>query len=234
MANNVTLATIRARARQLADMENSTFWTDANLLEEINGSARRLYNKLVQVDEEYFASDVDISSVADQIKYSITTAASDFFKILWVSIAQGSSPPDEDFSPMERWNPRERGVLRQRSYLSSHRYRYRLVGDNLEVRPAPPAGYTFRVYYVPTMTALSADGDTLDMIHGFDEWVALDVAEKMLLKEQNDVSDMVRRKMEVWEEVLNVMSPRDRGEPPQVQDVESARILENFPFMRGT
>lgn len=223
MADNTTLATIRDRARKRADMENSSFWTDAQITAEINASIKRLYAFLVEsYKDDYFYATTTVASVAGTADYALPA---DFYKLLGVDVGQGANP--------SRWVRLTKFRLAQRNtrpnqatYLRD--YKYRLKGSNISFIPTPQAGLTFQLHYVPTFTALSADADPFDTINGYDDLVVLDVARKLLQSEESDTSEVEREMRERMTEIRQDAETRDAGEPGQVTDVYEIPYEEDF------
>jgi hypothetical protein len=59
---------------------------------------------------------------------------------------------------------------------------YRIVGSDIEFDPVPEDG-TYEVCYVPVPGLLSADSDTMDNVLGWEEYIVLYAAAKLLQKE---------------------------------------------------
>jgi len=225
VADNVTLSSLRDQARKRADMENSSFWTDAQVNTAINASLKRLYNFLVSTfNDEYYVTSEDISSVAGQGTYSLNAS---FFKLLGIDVGNGASPTQ--WFSLEKFAFAERNTRRDHTW-AIHDYRYRLWGSTVKVIPTPPGGLTFRVWYIPAMTELSADGDTADGVSGFEEWVVLDVAMKMLRSEESDTAELAADKAEMEQHIKEMASPRDANSPASVVDVESVHQDEYWAF----
>lgn len=223
MASTKTLLQIRDAARKRADMENSAFWTDPQITYEINASAKLLYNFLVETfGDEYYVSSTTDASVADQATYALP---SDFFKLLGIDVGDGASPTN--YISVKKFSFKERNTRpANASWLRN--YRYRLEGSNYRIIPTPKAGVTFRVWYVPVLTELSADGDTFDGVHGYEEFIVLDVAIKMLQSEESETAHLEARLAEFKAAVIRDATSRDIAEPHQVQDVGEIELLEDF------
>lgn len=221
MAANVTLSAMRDRVRKRADMENSTFFTDAQVDTELNVSLRWLYNMLVEAyGSDYYVSTTTDSSVDSQNNYSLPA---DFFKLLALGVSQDGSR----FVAMRKFSRAERNTRpNQATYLRD--YRYRLWGDNYRIIPAPPGGLTFRVIYVPAMTALSDDGDTFDGVNGFEEWAVLDTAIKLLQAEESEWQHLEAQKRGIEHMIRNDAEARDINEQHQVTDLEEIPYEEDF------
>ena len=81
---------------------------------------------------------------------------------------------------------------------------YRLAGilsgePQLELIPAPIVDTQIEYYFVPTPTILSADGDLLHCLPGWDAWVTYDTTIQVLGAEETDVSVWVGMRDQVWQ-----------------------------------
>ena len=86
--------------------------------------------------------------------------------------------------------------------------------------PVPMAGQTLRLWYVPTLTALSADGNvTVDILNGWEEYIVIDAAMKALAKEESDVSVFAMRKQAIADRIDAEAENRDAGMPARINDV---------------
>lgn len=216
MASNVTLLSLRNQARERADMKDSEFWADADITVAVNASLKRLYNLLISAwGDEYFVTSELVASVADQETYSLNAA---FYKLLGIDVGSGASPTD--FFRLTKFSFAERNTRRDNNF-GLHDFRYRLHGSTFKVIPTSPAGNTFKVWYIPAMTELVADVDTFDGINGFEEWVVLDVAMKMLRKEESDTQELQLDQQKMEKHIIDMASPRDAAEPESVVDVEN-------------
>ena len=65
-----TLATLRNRVRQRADMENNNFVSDSEVNQYINSSYAELYDLLVAKFEDYY--------VADPLEFAISSGSSTY------------------------------------------------------------------------------------------------------------------------------------------------------------
>jgi hypothetical protein len=227
MASTVTLLEMKTQARQRSDMENSTFISDDELTSYINSSIKGLYDKLLNAGEFYYFSSSDIPVVANTSSY---TLPSDFYKLLGVDMVMDSLGNAVTLKPFQfeqrnsflytpTWN------VVGLSYL-----RYMIQGNNLKFVPVPSGAATVRIYYAPSATNLSADTDTFDGINGFEEWVILNTAIKMLDKEESD-SSALRQDQAMIERRLDEMKlMRDYGSPSKIGDVSRQMPWEFWSF----
>lgn len=84
--------------------------------------------------------------------------------------------------------------------------------------PAPETTYWFRVWYLPHAPLLSADGDSLTTINGWEEYIVADVAAKLLIKEESDPSGALSIKQEVEASIRDSSDEQDVSALDCVQD----------------
>lgn len=225
MSDVVSQTEIRTRVRHYANMENSSFVTDAELNTRINASARRLYAKLVAArGQEYYRANATISAVAGTSVYAMP---SDFWQLLLVMV--------QDNGVWLRMSPFEMNEVPQLANLQAPRpsnIRYRLSGrqktaqltdtDQIELMPTPTTAFPITVAYLPTLHLVHA-GVTNEVYYngvaGFEEWTALDVAIQCLAKEESDPSVLMQLKSEVERDIESLSGARDAGAGAHVVDV---------------
>lgn len=174
MAGNVTLSALRTRIRQRSDQEHtaSSFVTDAEINGLINTSYAELYGNLVrsgiQSSETTYSVPVDGSE-----SYALPA---DFYAMLGVfQVVNGHSIRLRRHDVRHRPNSTDRGDA----------LTYRLSGMTVILNPRPTSG-TYEIVYVPIPGTLTADDDELDGVLGWEEYVVLDCAIKILDKEESE------------------------------------------------
>lgn len=227
---NVTLLQLKTQSRQLADMENSTFISDSELTSYINSSAAELYDLLVGVYEDYKITSATISVTPNTDTYTLPT---DFYKLRGVDLvldSPGNAVTLKPFNFSERnaymftptWN------VVGLSYL-----RYHMLGNALKFVPVPNTNQTIKLWYVPAITPLSADGDLLDGVNGFQEYITVDAAIKMRVKEETDTTDLTFAKQALKARIEAMAAARDAGSPEKVSDVTRTIPFEFWSFPEG-
>lgn len=187
----ITLSDLRTNCRQSADMERSSKIQDTELTRYINNSIKDLYDKLINAyGDEYFESTSDISLVSGTQNYSLP---SDFYKLITANMKTSTG--------------REYPLQKLNSFSSAFRGLTNIYGG------------TVRLHYIPTFTNLSAPTDTWDEFNGWGEYVELDVAMKMKIKEDEDVTDLMNRFIRIDERIDRIAKSRDIGQFHQVIDV---------------
>jgi hypothetical protein len=236
MPATVTLSELRQRARDLADMQTSNqaqaFVTDAELDRTLNRALKQLYQKLIIArGDEYYAKSTTFPTVANQATYSVP---SDFMALLTLNVTDGTRVI---FTP--KFNFKQWHELKYLENLSSNDlsfYRYRLVGPNIEIRPAPKlTTHTFTLYYLPAFTPLVNAADTFDGVNGWEDWACYTAAIDMLTKEESleQAQLLAGQRNELDAQIAALAGNRDAGLPEVVGDsmldwtTYSARRLRN-------
>lgn len=208
----VTLATLRTKARTRADMTNSPFVSDTELTEIVNSSWSELYDILVGAFEDYAVSSTTLSLVAGTDTYALP---SDFYKLRGCDLVVGAGAGDYATLSRFEWSERDRYSNQwSAAYTANgHALRYCIQGSNLVFAPVPTAAHSVRLWYVPERTALAVDADTLTVTPGWEEYIALDAAIQMLLKEESDVSAHMARKEALRQRIVGMAPKRDADAP---------------------
>ena len=222
MARTRTLTDLIADVRDRADVENSTHVTDAQITRYINQSGAALHAMMVEHDEDEFTEELTLTAAAGAEYSTIGTGAGGEFlevkpyKIVGVDVvdSNGVSYPVPRYMHGERANLESAGIT---SVFQLTRYRWR--GTNT-LYWAPPfsTNVTVRVTYVPSYVDLSGS-DPFDGRDGWEEWIVLDAAIKVAIKEETDDSQMVRERAVVEQRIRQQMIARDRANPKRIKDV---------------
>lgn len=195
MANTVSLTVLQARALDYADMTGSGFPDTTRLTDYINSSATELYDLLVNAFSDYFLETDTFSVSANTEDYDLPD---DFYKskkVFWVS--GGRRYPIKAFQLAEV--------------------------DGLNIGPLISG--TIEMWYVPQMALLDAGADTIGSVippitPGWEDYIALGAAIRLLNREESDSSALSREKAAIGERIMALAEPRDSDEPSRVQDVK--------------
>lgn len=212
---SVTLSTLRTRARARCDQVNSQFVADSELNAFLNASADELYDILVQkFGDDYYAKSSSFTTAANTPTYDLPA---DFYKLLGIDLKVAG-----ETLTLERYAFRDRNLYSNSPTLPlGKQYRYRLEGSKIRLTPTPDAGEAGTIWYVPLRTQMSADGDTLDGVSGWEEYVVVDAAIKCVAKEEGDPSVLMAEKAALLRRIESASAHRDAGAPPSVADVWS-------------
>lgn len=209
MARSETLLGLRTQVRSRGEFR-PTYISDSELTTMINQSIAEVYDLLVGVSQDYFLTYSDVAVVAGTATYTLPAT---FYKAFGVDYVR----PDGVLVPMSKFMWPERGNLVRNG--APELTRYRVMGPDLRLEPAPGWSGTVRFWYIPAPTKLVADGDTFDGISGWEEYVVLDCCVKCAAKEESDASVFMAQKAAMAERIRSLGSERDYHEADRVVDV---------------
>lgn len=226
MTDTLTLAQLRTRSRERADMVNSTFITDSELNGYINYSYKALYDLLVEANEDY-----NLTSGNLTISSGNTIALpADFYKLRGVDdLSYGTTSP----RTCRKFNWNERNKFQPETLASADRLyeysevQYRIVGNTLFIEPEESAVRSYKLWYIPTLPTLTADGDLADGVQGWLEYVIVDAAIKCLVKEESDIRPLMTIKQEIQERITRMRHNRDQALPEKIARTRG-RERQNF------
>jgi len=233
MARLVTKATLRLRARREADMEFSQLADDEEVDQYINDSAAEFYDLVLAQDPDYFLNPTPFSIT---LTSGVDTYAlpADFYKLRGVD-TQLSAVANQ-WITLEPFNFKQRNLYNWApvnwNILGVANVKYHLMGPTggvaqIKFIPGPLSPQTIRLWYVPACPTLVAETDSLDGVNGWDEYVVVDTAIKLLQKEESDTALLMARKAALMERIAAMAPSRDSGTAPVTVDKFSAN---SFPF----
>lgn len=211
----ITLAQMRTRVRERADMKNSSFVEDSELNQYINASYQELYDILVTSFEDYYTLPPVSFSLSSTDYYELP---SDFYKLRGVDAAINNG----DYYTMSPFDFARRNRQGQSMYRLDYVQfdkNYRIIGNRIYITPSERAQGDYRIWYIPQATVLTSDTSTLDGINGWEEYVVIDAARKCLAKEESDTSFMIAEKEGLRQRIINAAARRDAGMPKTISDV---------------
>lgn len=187
----VTIAEIKRRARNRADMQHSGFISDEELLDMINEAYCELYDTLVVAFQNYYIAEETIQLVPGTSAYPFPD---DFYKIISVDFQNGNS-----WETLFPFNELER--------------------NSVLTTTATIPNATIRLRYIPAPVTFTDDADEIDGIAGWEALLITDVAIMMLDKEESDTSALERRRMREYARIQTMAQNRDVTMPGTVTDV---------------
>ena len=215
MARTRTLTNLIADVRFRADNQAAL---DADITELINQSIADLYDQLTKAfGDEYF--EVENNSLSTTPNTSTVPLPADFYKLtgVWWLISGSQYARIRKYTPAE-----SEQIIPSAGWNYDGNVWYRLRVGNIRFVPTPLAAHTLRLKYIPAAVRLVNPGDTFDGYNGFEEWVVLDAAFKLLQREGNtDDAQLIMAAKQRMEQRIADMADRDDGEPSRIQDTVS-------------
>lgn len=212
-----TLLELRTRARERADMVGSTFVSDASVTTWINQGLLELYDYVVNSFEDYFSATTTLTVSSG----NTVTLPANFYKLRGLDYSMnGGYQALREFGFAERNATSQAGI----NFLFNQGAdrKYRILGDSLMLLPESASTGSYRLFYVPAMAVLSADGDVvLPSLtkFGWDEYAVLFAAERMLSKEESSITDIRAERQEILARVIAMSANRQADQSETVQDV---------------
>lgn len=220
-----TLLEMRTRSRQRADMVNSRFIQDSELDYYINSSVKELYDLLIDTrGENYYIDSYSFATVPGTSEYSLPV---DFLKLLGVDWVLQSNIA-YNIKPFQ-WQ--ERNIFTNPVWFTGYsgNVRYQIRGNSLSLTPVPSgSAQNIRIWYIPRCPDLASDTDSFDGINGWEEYVIIDAAIKMRVKEESPVQELMTAKEAMKQRIQQASKGRDSAAPPKVQDTDSSASGNRF------
>lgn len=195
----VSLLTLRTECRSQCDMVNSTFVTDAEFNQYIRNAYSSLYGKIVTAfSNDYFvqtpAAGYTFTTDGVNQLFALPTSTGEqlMFKLLGVDV-QALGAPSQWIS------------LKPFAFADRNRTAY----PNSQI---PQAGQTVRVLYIPLPTLPTADGDTVEGVNSWEEWIVIEASIVALAKEESDISAFVARRQQMQQRLDDEIENRNASE----------------------
>lgn len=232
-----TLAQLRTRIRQRSDNEytDGKFVTDAEIDALINVSHKRLFAKLCEAGLHTVAENIYIFTPSSGVP--LDGALSYNLPDDCYAVAGVFRLENDYFIPLSRHDQRLMPRTTEETIAWSYRTHGRLESAQIEFNPRISTG-EYHVRYVGVPTDLSDDADTVEGVVGWEEWIVLDVAHKLLFKEKQwEAADRIKaEKQEVAYEIQGEAYQRDMQDGISVADVRSHRsdnLFDDDGFLPG-
>ncbi len=198
----ITLAELKARVLERANMVGSDFIATAELVSIINGEGAELHDTVVAAYADQLTTELEFSIANGSSTYDV---APEMYELRGVDFSVG----DGDWLPLGHFQWNERGV-----YWGGT---FRLVGSKIYVTPASMAPGNYRLWYVPEYVNLAADGDALTYPQGWCEAIMAGSAAKCLVKEESDASVQLGLKQQAIKRIEGMAPNRDVSGPETIE-----------------
>ncbi len=231
----VTLQQLMDRCRQRADMVNSGFVTDSEIINWINVYKREYDDLLTRTfGADYSATSTTFSATANTGSYSLSAlTGGTFYKLQGLDIKDNSSP--SGWRDARAFNFHDRNKVFVPTTIlpiqTNGDIRYRVWGNSLILRPIPSATINMQIWWTPQTISMSLTTDSFDDINGWSELIVLDAAIAMKDKEETDTSVLQADRQRMAARITEMAPNRDAGDPHTVSDVRTA-IDNGLPWPR--
>lgn len=218
----VTLTNLTDRAKQMADLVGSNFVSSTEWTTWINAGLMELYDIVVAAYEDYFTVSTNLT-ISSGSSFTLPAA---FYKLRGLDFQLTSS--DYINVPMFNFNDRNRKLELPYTIRGNDSVRrYRIIADTVEITPPDKAPGTYRLWYIPAVTALSTGSDAIPTAlskSGWEEYIVLYAAIKAKLKGEEDASDMENQKAALGQRVTSMSANRNADQPERITDMAGDSI----------
>lgn len=229
----MTFLELRNRSREESDMVYSDFVTENELKFYVNSSLKELYDLLVATYADYYEiGPVQFTLTGTESTFQLPD---DFYKMR--SMQRNITTSPNQWFTVHKFNMENMNQFNQFNYVSGTYplVKYRVFGspnlnDNGYVQfiPEQSAQGLYRYFYVPQCPKLVDDDDVYNGINGWEEYIIVDCAIKMLAKQEDDVSVFMQRKRDLISRIEAMAADRDAGEPEKIADIRSTSYYGPF------
>lgn len=220
-----TVGNLRLECQQRINKENSQFYTNQEWNSMISQSFKELWDILQQkFGDDYFVQIPYVYTTNQNVQFYPLPA--DFKALLGVDIALNQGDPNS-WITLRQFEFAQRNLFNYPNVYTFYgvtNLRYRIMGNQLMIIPAPSNGLTFRIWYVPRPSQLINDTDTVDAVSGWEEYIVADSCIKALAKEETDVSVYAAQKMMLLKRIEEAAENRNIGEPQRVTDIRKVNF----------
>ena len=204
-------------------MENSTFVSDAEIQDYLNSSISELHDFMVKSYEDYFVSEQTYNA---PIATGGANLPDDFYKALGVDYNSGGIT-----STLRAYSFTERNIYNT-PYAAIDRLAepmYKVEGSKIKLIPTNSQSGTITLYYVPLPTQFSSTVTEIEtIIPGYEEYVVVATAIRMLMKEESDTRQLELEKNQLASRIIRALSPRDTSGSFAIRDVRKGRFRDDF------
>jgi hypothetical protein len=231
MANAACINDLVLKVRQRADQINSTTYDDATELKPwLRDSLSQLYEILVSRWQDYYTVARPISLIAGQLAYSLPA---DFRALDSVWMLYNAGQARTQLEQFEQDELDQLCMPKSFSSFANAPCKYRVIRNLLYILPAYGIDVrnAIEIFYVPQYQKPLLDYTSLDDVlpNGWDEWIVLDMLEKMAVKTRLiDVASVGNSKSQMQTRLLAAASIRT-GTAPRMRDATRPKTIWGGP-----
>lgn len=208
-------ADIIQKVRSLADLANSSFISDAEILDFANRAFKDLYNKIIEANEDFFTVGLKVKLLRDK-----SYLPEDFYKMRSLDKDFGGTfytIPPANFR--ERENYQLAATLFHPYQIGGYadNYRYTIVRNILQIETRFLLG-DFMLWYIPVAKDI---GDGASLPVGWENYVIYQAAKECALKEESPHTRFAVAAKEALKVVVKACAERNLSQTSAIVDVES-------------
>lgn len=197
-----TLAEVRAIVRFRGDFRNTARFPDANVDTEIQAAHCEWYELVAGVNEGYFDTEANVSTVASQAYVALPAGT-------WR--VRGIDRLDcTEYVPLHQIGVAERNRYGR---STSHPAAWRLTARGADLFPTPDAVYSLRVTYTPVAPDLGAG---TDFYNSWEEYVVYATLLRLALNEERSTGEWQAQVDRQAARIVAAAGGRRSAEPEQI------------------
>lgn len=224
----VTLSQLTTIAKLHADMVNSDFNNDAEWTILINDGVRQYWSLVEQLTQDYYFTQSYFSIVPNQLAYPLPQ---DLYHLRGVDVGFSIQNLTDLNDARNLWITLAPFMFAERNSQAYLYYqivappffsRYRIQGNSIVFEPLTSVGSNIiRLSYTQIAPKLQSPSDTVNVISGFDQYIAKIAAMHAKAREESDVSLLAADIMKMESEIKQLADDRNRDTAPRVQDTNA-------------
>jgi hypothetical protein len=201
----ITLSAIRDIVRFRGSFENSAKFTDARVNVEINAAYAELYEIIADSNEGFFDTTGTVSTVAAQDWVALP---SDFWRLRGVDRLDGGR-----YVELRQVGIADRNRFQQSGSPRAYRTAAGSTRGRLILYPTPSAVETLRITYTPTVTALAADGDTVEAYNDWSDYICAGTLLRLYQREERPLGEIQQELARITARIIKATAQRRAAEP---------------------
>lgn len=223
MAGLVMGSTLVERVRRMTDHVGSDFVSDDEILDYLNMAYRELYDFLIRTFEPvYFTKRLPILYSGT---YHEADLPDDFYKLYSVALAPTCDYGSQGENGCSKRSETTRIYqVQYNEQLPELLEGYALKANKIELFPERDEDICLCIEYIPTPTILTATTQ-IDGVNGFDDYMVVQAAILVSMKERTDTTELRRYKNDVEQRIEASAYNRGMLEPFRVVSYD---ILQEY------
>jgi hypothetical protein len=201
----VTLSAMRDTIRFRGNYENSIKFTATRIDAEINAALAELHELMADTWEGYFDVATTTPTVAAQEHVDLPAT---FWRLRGVDILIAGR-----YRELRQIGFGERNDFQTTGRPRAYRSAAGGARGRLILYPTPNAVETIRINYVPTVTALVADGDTIEAYNAWSEFVITGALLRMDQREERPLGERQQELERLRQRIVKAAGSRKAAEP---------------------
>lgn len=201
----ITLSAMRDIIRFRGSYENSAKFTDARITVEINAALAELHELMADTWEGYFDTDTTAPTVAAQAYVDLPAT---FWRLRGADILIAGK-----YRELKQIGFGERNDFQTSGRPQAYRSAAGGARGRLVLYPTPNAVYTIRINYVPTVTALSADADSIEAYNAWSDYVIVGALLRLDQREERPLMERQQELERLRQRIVKAAGSRRAAEP---------------------